>query len=116
MRHQKKKITLDRKKGPRVALLKNLATQVVLYEKVKTTLAKAKAVQPLVEKMINLGKKKTLHARRQLYAFFPIENPVKKIAEDLSVRYAERPGGFTRLVKLGSRQGDGAQMAQIELV
>lgn len=116
MRHQKKKVTLDRKKGPRQALLRNLTTSVILYEKVRTTLAKAKAVQPLVEKMISLGKQKNLTARRQMYAFFPIEQPVKKIVEDISGRYAERKGGYTRIIKIGPRKGDGAEMVLIELV
>ena len=116
MRHRKKKVTLDRKKSSRTALLKNLAASVILYEKVRTTLAKARAVQPIVEKMIHLGKKGTLHSRRQLYSFFPIENPVKKIVEDLALRYNNRQGGYTRIVKVGRRQGDGAEMAMIELV
>lgn len=116
MRHQKKKVTLDRKAGPRAALLKNLATSVILYEKIRTTKAKAKAVQPIVEKMITLGKMQTLAARRQLLSFFPIENPVKKIIEDLSKRFVRRAGGYTRIIKLGNRQGDGAEMVQLELV
>lgn len=116
MRHQKKKITLDRKKGPRTALLKGLAANVILYEKVRTTLAKAKAVQPIVEKMISLGKQQSLHAQRQMRAYFSIENPVKKIVEDLAARYADRQGGYTRIIKLGHRQGDGAEMVLIELV
>ncbi len=116
MRHQKKKVTLDRKKAPRVALLKNLAASVVLYEKVKTTKAKAKAVQPLVEKMITVGKQDTLAARRELLSFFHTENPVKKIMEDLGKRYAGRKGGYTRIIKLGNRAGDAAEMVSIELV
>lgn len=116
MRHQKKKVTLDRKKAPRVALLKNLAASVVLYEKVKTTRAKAKAVQPLVEKMITIGKDNTLAARRELLSFFHTENPVKKIMEDLGKRYAGRKGGYTRIIKLGNRAGDAAEMVSIELV
>lgn len=116
MRHLKKKVTLDRKKAPRRALLKNLAMNVILYEKIQTTEAKARAVRPLVERMITLGKKNTLSARRQLLAFFPIENPVKKIIEVLSPRYKERAGGYTRIVKLGERAGDGAHVVQIELV
>ena len=116
MRHQKKKVTLDRKKAPREALLKNLTASVILYEKVKTTRAKAKDVQPLVEKMITLGKKGTLTARRELLSFLPTENPVKKIMEDLGKRYAGRTGGYTRIIKLGTRQGDAAEMVTIELV
>jgi len=116
MRHQKKKVTLDRKKAPRVALLRNLAASVILYEKVKTTEAKARAVRPIVEKMITAGKSPTLASRRKLLSFFPTENPVKKIMEDLSQRYAERKGGYTRTVKLGARKGDGAKIVQIELI
>lgn len=116
MRHQKKKVTLDRKKGPRQAMLRNLAASLILYEKMRTTLAKAKAVQPLAEKMIGLGKQKNLATRRQMYAFFPTEQPVKKIVEELAGRYAERRGGYTRLVKIGRRKGDGAEMAVIELI
>lgn len=116
MRHQKKKVTLDRKKGPREALLKNLVTAVILYEKVRTTKAKAKAVEPLVNKMITLGKKNTLAATRQLYSYFPIENPVKKIVDDLVKRYSGRQSGFTRVVKLGPRKGDSAEMVQLELI
>jgi len=116
MRHQNKKVTLDRKKAPRVALLKNLAASVILHEKVKTTKAKAKAVQPLVEKMITLGKKGTLTARRELLSFFFTENPVKKIMEDLGKKYAGRNGGYTRIVKLGTRAGDAAEVVSIELV
>ncbi len=116
MRHYKNKVVLDRKKSPRQAMLKNLTASVILYEKVKTTQAKAKAVRPLVEKMITIGKQGKLAARRQLLAFFPTENPVKKIMEELAPRFAKRPGGYTRIVKLEARAGDGAQMAQIELV
>ena len=97
-------------------MLKNLAASVILYEKVKTTQAKAKAVAPLVEKMITLGKRGNLHADRQMRAFFSMENPVKKIVEDLKARYANRPGGFTRITKLGPRVGDSANMVLIELV
>ncbi|MBI5731979.1 MAG: 50S ribosomal protein L17 [Candidatus Magasanikbacteria bacterium] len=116
MRHQKKKVTLDRKSAARRALLRNLAASLILYEKIRTTKAKAKAIQPLVEKMITLGKKGDLAARRRLISFFHTENPVKKIMEDLGKRYAGRSGGCTRLVKLGARRGDGAEVAQIELV
>ncbi len=116
MRHRKKTKILDRKKEPREAMLRNLATSIVLYEKVKTTKARARAVRPLVEKMITLGKKNTLASRRQAIKFFYIENPVKKIFEELGPRYKDRPGGYTRITKLGYRQGDSAEMVQIELV
>ena len=116
MRHRKTTKILDRKKAPREAMLRNLATSVILHEKVKTTSAKAKAVKPLVEKAITTGKEPTLTARRKLLKFFYTEHPVNKILEVLGPKYLERPGGYTRIVKLGTRQGDGAQMVQIELV
>ena len=116
MRHLKRKVTLDRKKGPRTALLKGLAMDLVLYEKIRTTEAKAHAIRPIVEKMITVGKKNNLAARRKLLAFFPIENPVKKIFEVLAPRYKDRAGGYTRTIKLGARVGDGANIVQIELV
>lgn len=116
MRHRKSGKTLDRKKAPREALLRNLAASVILYEKVKTTSAKAKAIRPIVERAITRGKKPTLATRRQLLKFFYTEQPVKKIMEVLGPRYATRPGGYTRIVKLGFRQNDGAETVQIELV
>lgn len=116
MRHLKRKVTLDRKKAPRAALLKGLVMNLILYEKIQTTKAKAHALRPIAEKMITLGKKKTLAGRRQMIAFFPIENPVKKIMEVLAPRYKDRAGGYTRIIKLGERAGDGASVVQIELV
>ena len=116
MRHRKKGKILDRKKSSRKALLRNLATSVVLYEKVKTTKAKAKAVRPLVEKAITAGKKDTEHARRKLRKMFYTENTVNKVLEELGPRYEDRPGGYTRIVKIGPRKNDGADMVQIELV
>lgn len=116
MRHRSKKITLDRKKAPREALLRGLATSVVLYEHVNTTLAKAKAVRPLVEKLITTGRTKSLASRRTLMKTLMTETAVNKVLEELGPRYASRPGGYTRIVKLGSRKGDGAEVAQIQLV
>lgn len=116
MRHRSKKNTLDRLKAPRQAMLNNLAASVVLYEKVQTTEAKAKAVKPLVEKLITKGKSNTLHSRRELMKVLPVENATKKILEVLGPKYQTRPGGYTRIVKIGPRQGDGAMMVQIELV
>lgn len=116
MRHRSNVKTLDRKKGPREALLRNLTASVILYEKVKTTEAKAKAVRPLVEKAITSGKKPTLASRRKLLSFFYTEQPVNKIFEVLAPKYKERAGGYTRIVKIGPRKNDGAQVVQIELV
>ncbi len=116
MRHRNKGTVLDREKPAREALLRNLAASVILYEKVKTTQAKAKAVRPLVEKCITVGKKSTLAARRQLLSFFYTDHPVKKILEVLGPRYEKRAGGYTRIIKTGPRKNDGADMVNIELV
>ena len=116
MRHRNKKKILDRKIGPRVALLKNLADSLIVYEKIKTTEAKAKVLRSKVEKLITIGKKNDLYARRRLLAFLPTENAVKKVLEVLSPRYKDRKGGYTRIVKTGPRAGDGARMAVIEFV
>lgn len=116
MRHRNKKTILDRKKAPREALLRNLAASVILHERVTTTEAKAKAVRPYVEKAITAGKNPTLATRRKLMKFFYTEHPIQKLFEVLGPRYMERPGGYTRIVKIGHRQNDGADMVQIELV
>lgn len=116
MRHRVKKTTLDRKKAPREAMLKNLASSILIYEKVKTTEAKAKAVKPLVEKMITVAKQGDLTARRRLIETLPQKMAVKKSMEVIGKRYKDRKGGYTRIVKLGNREGDGAKIVQIELV
>lgn len=116
MRHRKKKATLDRKAGPRKALIKTLATQLVLYEKVRTTEAKARALRSYVERLITRGKQPTLASRRYLMKYVTVQNAVKKICEELGPRYAARNGGYTRIVKLPPRQGDGARVARIEFV
>ena len=107
---------LDRKKGPRTALLRGLATSVILHEHVNTTLAKAKAVRPIVEKLITTGRVKSLTSRRRLMQTLLVESAVNKVLEELGPRYAQRPGGYTRILKLGHRRGDAAEIAQIELV
>jgi len=116
MRHRKKGKILDREKAARKALLRSLAESIVLYEKVKTTEAKAKAVRPFVERMITTGKTNSLTSKRKLESFFYTENSVKKILEELGPRYKERNGGYTRIIKIGPRKGDGAEIVQIELV
>jgi len=116
MRHRRKGTTLDRKNGPRKALLRNLATSLVIYEHVNTTLAKAKAVKPIVEKLVTVGKEKTLVARRHLAAYLTIESAVNKVLEEIGPRYANRKGGYLRIIKLGVRQGDGAETAQLQFV
>jgi len=116
MRHQVKEKKLGRKKEPREMMLRNLAASIVMYEKVKTTEAKAKAVKSLVEKVITIAKKDDLTSRRRLVAILPQKLAIKKALEVLSKRYDGRKGGYTRIIKLDSRPGDGSIMAQIELV
>lgn len=117
MRHRNAGTVLDRKAAPRQALLRGLAQSIVLYEKIQTTQAKAKAVKPIVERLITKGKSDTLAARRNLLSFFgQRELPVKKILEVLSPRYKTRAGGYTRISKIGTRKGDGAETVQIEFV
>ena len=116
MRHQKKGKTLGREKAPRVALMRGLATNLVIYEKIKTTQAKAKALRPKVEKLITISKVDTLANRRQILKVLYTEGAVKKLFEVIGPRFKERKGGYTRIVKLPARQQDGADMAVIELV
>ncbi len=97
-------------------MLRNLAASVLMYEKVKTTETKAKAVKPLVEKVITISKKGDLTARRRLIEILPQKMAVKKCMEVLGKRYGGRNGGYTRIVKLGNRQGDGASVVQLELI
>lgn len=116
MRHKVAGRGLGRASGHRRALYRNLVTDLLGYEKINTTEAKAKEVRGLAEKMITLGKKGGLHARRQALAFIIDETVVAKVFTEIAPRYAERPGGYTRIVKLGSRLGDGAAMVRLELV
>jgi len=116
MRHGVSGRKLSRSTDHRLALLRNQVTDLLRYGKLNTTEPKAKEVRPLAEKMITLGKKGTLHARRQALAFITDENVVSKLFADIAPKYASRPGGYTRLVKLGPRLGDGAEMSRLELV
>lgn len=116
MRHRNKTIILGREKGQREALLRNLATSVILYEKITTTEAKAKAVRPLVERMITKGKVNTVNSRRLLMKVLYDEKAVLKILQVLGPRFKERKGGYTRIIKVGLRPGDGGASAVIELV
>jgi large subunit ribosomal protein L17 len=97
-------------------LLRNLATSVIEQERVITTVPKAKAVQPLVENMITLAKADTLHTRRQAASILMTPASVKKLFDTLGARFGQRQGGYTRIVRLGPRKGDGAEQAMIELV
>jgi large subunit ribosomal protein L17 len=116
MRHRVAGRKLSRATDHRTALYRNLVTDLLRYGKIVTTEAKAKEARPLAEKVITLGKKGNLHARRQALAFIYDTKVVDKIFTELGPRYANRPGGYTRIVKLGPRSGDGAPMAQLELV
>lgn len=116
MRHRKKGKTLDRKAQPRNLMLRNLAASLILYEKVTTTTAKAKALKPLVEQIITTARRGDLAARRLLLAELPAKNAVAKAMEDLGPRFKTRTGGYTRITKLSTREGDGANVSCIELV
>jgi large subunit ribosomal protein L17 len=116
MRHQKKTIKLGRTAEHRKALLANQVCSLIEHQRIKTTLAKAKAVRPLAERMLTLGKNGSIHARRTAFATLRQKNAVKKLFEDIAPRSAERSGGYTRIVKLGQRRSDSAPMAFIEWV
>jgi large subunit ribosomal protein L17 len=116
MRHQKKTIKLGRTAEHRKALLANQICSLIQHQRIKTTLAKAKAVRPLAERMVTLGKNGSIHARRTALATLRQKNAVKKLFEDIAPRSAERNGGYTRIVKLGQRKSDSAPMAFIEWV
>ncbi len=116
MRHLVKRKKLGRDTSHRRALLRNLVTSFLEKERIRTTLAKAKATKPLAEKMITLARKDNLHAKRQALSFIYKKPVVKKLFEEIGPRFSERPGGYTRIVKIGPRAGDGAEMAILELI
>jgi large subunit ribosomal protein L17 len=116
MRHQKKTIKLGRTAEHRKALLANQVCSLIEHQRIKTTLAKAKAVRPLAERMVTLGKNGSIHARRTALATLRQKRAVKKLFDDIAPRSAERHGGYTRIVKLGQRKSDSAPMAFIEWV
>ncbi len=107
---------LARSSGYRKALNRNLVTDLLNYEKITTTEAKARQVRGLAEKMVTLGKDGSLHSRRQALALIFSKDVTDKVFDELAKRYAERSGGYTRITKLGPRQGDGAEIVQLELV
>ena len=116
MRHKVSKRKLNRTSSHRKALLANMAVALIKHEQIKTTLQKAKELAPYVEKLITLGKKGDLNARRRLYSIIPEKNWGAKVFDILAERYKERKGGYTRIMKAGFRYGDSAPMAVIELV
>ncbi len=116
MRHRKSNRKLGRTTSHRKAMLRNMVTDLLDHEKVVTTVPKAKELRPFAEKMITLGKRETLHARRQALSVIRRKSVVHKLFDSLASRYAERAGGYTRIIRLGPRKGDSAEMALIELV
>jgi large subunit ribosomal protein L17 len=116
MRHKVAGFKLKRDVGARVALLRNLATSVILEERIITTIPKAKAVRPLVDRLVTLAKEDTLHSRRQAAAVLRTPASVKKLFDTLGTRFGQRNGGYTRITRLGPRKGDGAEQAMLELV
>jgi large subunit ribosomal protein L17 len=116
MRHQKTRHKLSRSSSHRKALLMNLCKEVIEHERIKTTEAKAKAVKPIAEKMITLGRRGDIAARRQAVAYLRSKDVVHKLFAEVAPRFADRPGGYSRIVKLGPRAGDAADMVYLELV
>ena len=116
MRHNAGYRKLGRTSGHRRALLRNLTTSLFLHERIRTTLPKARELRPFAEKLITLARRDSLHARRLVAAQVADKDVVKKLFSTLGPRFATRPGGYTRTLKLGKRQGDGAEMAIIELI
>jgi large subunit ribosomal protein L17 len=116
MRHRKSGRKLSRNSAHRMAMLRNIVTSLLEHERIVTTLPKAKEVRRTAEKMITLGKRGDLHARRQAAAYIRSKSIVTKLFDELAPQYAERPGGYTRIIRTGNRPGDAAPMALIELV
>src|ERR1700691_3228748 len=116
MRHLKSGFKLGRKPAHRRATLRNLVTNLIEKERITTTVLRAKAARPLAERMITLGKRDSLHSRRQAAAFLMTTGATKKLFADLAPRFADRPGGYTRIVRTGWRIGDGAELAILEFI
>ena len=116
MRHRNEGRKLSRNTSHRRSLLRNLVTDFLDHGRLMTTLPKAKEVRPLAEKMITLGKRDNLHARRQLQSYLMRDAVAKKVFDTIAPRFADRNGGYSRIIKLGNRQGDGADLAIIELL
>ena len=107
---------LGRTSDIRKSMLRSLATEVIVYGKVETTVTRAKEVRAVAEKMITIGKNNDLHSKRQVFAYVTKEDVAKKLFDEISPKYAERNGGYTRIIKIGPRRGDAAEMAIIQLV
>jgi len=116
MRHQIRGRKLGRSPAHRRALFRNQLASLVESERIRTTLEKAKELRPIAEKVVTQGKRDTLHARRLVNRWIPKRDLVKKVFEEIAPRFSSRPGGYLRIVRLGPRQGDGAEMAILEFV
>ena len=116
MRHKVAGYKLGRTTSHRRSLLRNMATSLIMEERIETTVPKAKALRPTVEKMITLGKRGTVHARRQAAAYLMTPESVDRLFATVAPRYAARQGGYLRITRLGARKGDAAEMAYIELL
>jgi large subunit ribosomal protein L17 len=116
MRHRKHHTKLSRKSGPRRQLIRNLSAALITHERIHTTETKAKALRPIVERLVTLGKKGSMHHRRQAFAALQKKTAVHKLFTEIAPRFTERPGGYTRIIRDGQRAGDGAWMAYIEFV
>ena len=116
MRHRNEGRKLSRNTSHRRALLRNLVTSLLEHGRVMTTLPKAKEVRPLAEKMITLGKRDNLHARRMVHSYLLKDATAKMVFDTITPKFADRKGGYSRIIKLGNRKGDGADIAIIELL
>jgi large subunit ribosomal protein L17 len=116
MRHRVAGKKLGRKTAHRMMMFRNMVTSLLDKERIRTTLDRAKAVRPIAERIITLGKRESLHARRQALAFVKDPAVVSKLFDTIAPRFSQRPGGYTRIIRMGFRDGDGAQMAIIELI
>ena len=116
MRHRRAGKKLGRDASHRKALYSNLAGSLIVHGRIKTTVTKAKAVKPIAEKMITLGRRGDIHARRQATAFLRSQDVVHKLFSEVAPRFKERPGGYSRIIRIGPRPGDAAEMAYLELV
>ena len=116
LRHKISGRQFGRASGPRRAMFRIMVTDLLRHGQIKTTVAKAKAIRPLTEKMVSLGKGGTLHDRRQAAAFITDKSVVKAVFDEIAPRFEERNGGYTRITRLGGRAGDAAEMALIELI
>ena len=116
MRHRRNKKSTSKRRSVDNSIIKNQAVSLILHEKIKTTIARAKNLRGAVERLITVSKGQNLQARRKLISYLPKMGAVRKLMEELAPRYKERMGGYTRIRRIGARKGDGAEIAQIELV